>query len=102
MKENDKNTIKIFENQNIRTVWDNKKEDYYFNIIDIIKALTGSKRTRKYWSDLKNKLKIDRAIIHYKSQGYNDAWIEKRLKGILHRFKLTTAWKNRGINKCAN
>lgn len=41
MSENEKNTIKIFENQNIKAVWDSEKEDYYFSIIDIIKALTG-------------------------------------------------------------
>ncbi len=56
-EKNNKTTLKIFENQNIRTVWDSEKEDYYFSIIDIIKALTDSSRPRKYWNDLKNKLR---------------------------------------------
>ena len=163
-----KNTIKIFENQNIRTVWDSEKEDYYFSVVDVVKVLTDSSNPRKYWSVLKNRLKqegseltticsqlkmqskdgkfyktdvldtkgilrliqsipspkaepfklwlakvgseridetfdpskaVDRAIIVYKAQGFNDAWIEKRLKGILHRFQLTDTWKERGINE---
>ena len=167
-EKNNKTTLKIFENQNIRTVWDSEKEDYYFSIIDIIKALTDSSRPRKYWNDLKNKLReegselsdfigqlkmksqdgkfyktdvldtkgilrliqsipspkaepfklwlaklgseridetfdpskaINRAITVYKAQGFDDAWIEKRLKGILHRNKLTETWKERGINE---
>ena len=167
-EKNNKTTLKIFENQNIRTVWDSEKEDYYFSIIDIIKALTDSSRPRKYWNDLKNKLReegselsdkigqlkmksqdgkfyktdvldtkgilrliqsipspkaepfklwlaklgseridetfdpskaINRAITVYKAQGFDNAWIEKRLKGILHRNKLTETWKERGINE---
>ncbi len=167
-EKNNKTTLKIFENKNIRTVWDSEKEDYYFSIIDIIKALTDSSRPRKYWNDLKNKLReegselsdkigqlkmksqdgkfyktdvldtkgilrliqsipspkaepfklwlaklgseridetfdpskaINRAITVYKAQGFDDAWIEKRLKGILHRNKLTETWKERGINE---
>lgn len=36
---------------------------------------------------------IDRAINIYRMQGHSDAWIEKRLKGKLHRFQLTDEWK---------
>ena len=42
---------------------------------------------------------IDRSIMIYKSQGYSDAWIEKRLKGQLHRFQLTDVWKSGGISE---
>lgn len=42
---------------------------------------------------------VDRAISIYKAQGYNDSWIEKRLKGILHRNQLTDIWKSSGINE---
>ena len=163
-----KNIIKIFENTNIRTKWDAEKEDYYFSVVDVIGALTESSRARKYWNDLKKKLKIegselseevgqlkmqstdgkfyntdvldtkgilrliqsvpspkaepfklwlaqigseridetfdpskaiDRSIMIYKAQGYSDAWIEKRLKGQLHRFQLTDVWKSGGINE---
>lgn len=163
-----KNIIKIFESTNIRTKWDAEKEDYYFSVVDVIGALTESSRARKYWNDLKKKLKIegselseevgqlkmqstdgkfyntdvldtkgilrliqsvpspkaepfklwlaqigseridetfdpskaiDRSIMIYKAQGYSDAWIEKRLKGQLHRFQLTDVWKSGGINE---
>ena len=162
------NLIYVFQNTNIRTKWDYEKEDYWFSVVDVIGALTGSDRPRKYWSDLKVKLKnegselsenigqlkmqskdgkfyntdvldtkgilrliqsvpspkaepfkmwlaqvgseridetfdpskaIDRSIMVYRSQGYSDAWIEKRLKGQLHRFQLTDTWKENGISE---
>lgn len=51
------NEIKLFEGNQIRSVWDNDKEEWYFSIVDIIGALTDSKNPRRYWSDLKRKLK---------------------------------------------
>ena len=50
------NKIKVFENKNVRTVWNNEEEDWYFSVIDIIEILTGSNNPRRYWSDLKRKL----------------------------------------------
>jgi len=49
--------IKIFENKKIRTHWDDKQEKWYFSVIDVIEILTETDRPRKYWSDLKTKLK---------------------------------------------
>ena len=49
--------IKVFENKEIRTQWDAEKEDWYFSVVDVVEALTDSVQPRKYWSDLKNKLK---------------------------------------------
>jgi len=51
-----KTGIKIFEEQKVRTVWDEETEEWYFSIVDVIEALTGTDRPRKYWSDLKKKL----------------------------------------------
>lgn len=48
--------IKLFEAKKVRTHWDEEKEAWYFSIIDVIEALTGTDRPRKYWSDLKTKL----------------------------------------------
>jgi len=56
-KETKDKTIAIFEGNKIRRVWDEKKELWYFSVIDVVKILTGTDRPRKYWSDLKNKLK---------------------------------------------
>ena len=51
------NNIKLFEQKKVRTHWDEKEEKWYFSIIDVIEILTGNERSRKYWSDLKTKLK---------------------------------------------
>jgi hypothetical protein len=48
--------IQIFEEKQVRTVWDAEKEKWFFSIIDVISALTGNDRPRKYWNDLKTKL----------------------------------------------
>ena len=44
-------------------------------------------------------LAVDRAINNYRSRGYDDEWIEARLKGIINRNKLTDAWKSAGITE---
>ena len=49
--------IKLFESKKIRSVWDDDKEKWYFSIIDVVEVLTGTDRPRKYWSDLKARLK---------------------------------------------
>ena len=51
------NAIQLFENKKVRTIWDSEKEKWYMSIIDIIEVLTETDRSRKYWSDLKKKLK---------------------------------------------
>ena len=158
----------LFEGKEIRSVWDSEKEDYYFSVVDVIRALTDSNIPKRYWSDLKRKLTeegsqlyenivqlkmvandgklretdtlntkgilrliesvpspkaepfklwlaqmgnerideifdpeiaINRAIDYYRSRGYDDKWIEARLKGILDRKKLTDVWKENGIKQ---
>lgn len=49
--------IKLFESKQIRSVWNEEEQEWYFSIIDVIEILTGTDRPRKYWSDLKAKLK---------------------------------------------
>jgi hypothetical protein len=49
--------IKLFEEKQVRSVWDAEKEKWYISIIDVIEILTETDRPRKYWSDLKTKLK---------------------------------------------
>ena len=48
---------KIFNNETIRTVWDKDQEKYFISIVDLVGVLSESDRPRKYWSDLKSKLK---------------------------------------------
>lgn len=58
MKDKKLQTItKLFEGKEIRSIWDAEKEDYYFSVVDVIRALTDSTDSRKYWSVLKNRLK---------------------------------------------
>ncbi len=57
MENNKLETISnLFEGSEIRSIWNSEKEEYYFSVIDIIKALTDSKIPKRYWTDLKRKL----------------------------------------------
>ena len=160
----------LFEGAQIRSVWDNNKEDYYFSVVDVISALTTGdyQKSRNYWKWLKGKLidegselvsktnqlkmkaqdgkfretdvldtkgilrliesvpspkaepfklwlaslgseRIDevfdperaiaRGIDYYRKKGYDDAWIEARIKGMINRKKLTDAWKDAGVTE---
>ncbi len=51
--------IKLFDGQNIRYVWDEEKEQYFFSVVDVIQVLTESPRPRKYWNALKTKLQAE-------------------------------------------
>ena len=51
------NELKLFEDKKIRAKWDEVEEKWYFSVVDIVAALTQSQEPRRYWSDLKIKLK---------------------------------------------
>ena len=51
------NEIKLYENQQIRSVWDEEQEEWFFSVVDVIAVLTESENPRKYWSVLKTRLK---------------------------------------------
>lgn len=164
-----KTITNLFEGNEIRSVWDSEKNDYYFSVVDVISILTESANPRDYWYKLKIRMTeeeksevstkcrrfklrakdgkaretevldtkgilrliesvpspkaepfkmwlaqvgsdridevfdpeiaINRAIEYYRKKGYDDIWIEKRLKGILSRKKLTDVWKSGGITE---
>lgn len=50
-------TIKLFEGKQVRYVWDEEQQKYFFSIVDVIQVLTDSDNPRKYWSVLKTRLK---------------------------------------------
>ena len=54
-----KKQIAIFEGQKIRRIWDDKKELWYFSVIDIITALTDSINARDYWFKMKIRVKTE-------------------------------------------
>ena len=63
MEQNDK--IQLFEDKRIRTAWDAEKEEWYFSIVDVCEVLSGTDNPRRYWSDLKRKLKSEGAVELY-------------------------------------
>ena len=157
---------KIFNNDNIRTIWDKEEEKYYISVVDVVGILSESKDKQSYWRKLKQRLKeegnetvtnchglklkaqdgkyrltdvvdiegmfriiesipsknaepikqwlaklgseridevfdpsigIQRLIDLYRSKGYDELWIAKRIKGIQQRKKLTDVWKENGV-----
>lgn len=52
-----KNQIKLFEDIEIRSIWNEDEQQWYFSVVDIVAVLSGSSQPRKYWNDLKTKLK---------------------------------------------
>ena len=53
------NTIKLFEQKQVRSVWDSEQEKWYISIVDVIEALTDSPNPRNYWKVLKHRLKAE-------------------------------------------
>ena len=53
-----KQTLQLFEQRKVRTVWDDQEEKWYFSIIDVVSVLTDSdyQTARKYWKVLKGRL----------------------------------------------
>ena len=160
---------KLFNNKEIRTIWDKEEEKYYLSVVDIVGELAESEEPRKYWNWLKTKLKkeedfetssitrqlklkakdgkyrltdvcdiesmfriiesvpsknaepikqwlaqlgserIDevfdpsiaaqRAIDLYRTKGYDEKWISKRMQSIQDRKELTDVWKDGGITE---
>ena len=159
---------KIFNDETIRTIWDKEQEKYFISIVDLVGVLSESDRPRKYWSDLKSKLKqegnevsekigqlklksrdgkyrltdvcdieemfriiesipaknaepikqwlaklgseridetfdpsisIQRSIDLYRTKGFDEKWITKRIQNIQDRKELTDVWKENGITE---
>lgn len=56
---NNKESIKLFEEKKVRTIWDEEQEKWYFSIVDVVEILTESKNyqtARNYWKVLKTRL----------------------------------------------
>ena len=59
----EKNEIAIFESKKIRRLW--HEEDWWFSVVDVVGALTDSVEPKRYWSDLKIKLRDEAGIEPY-------------------------------------
>jgi prophage antirepressor-like protein len=52
-----KDSIKLFEEKKVRTVWDEEREEWYFSVVDVVGILTDSPDPKRYWSVLKTRIK---------------------------------------------
>lgn len=59
-------SLKLFEEKKVRTVWDENEEKWYFSVIDVVAVLTDSDNPRRYWSDLKRKLSVEGSEVYEK------------------------------------
>lgn len=53
------NKIQLYEDQQIRTAWDEEKQEWYFSVVDVIAVLTDSADPNAYWRKLKQRLKAE-------------------------------------------
>ena len=60
------NQIQLFQGQQVRYIWDEEKEQYFFSVVDVIQVLTDSTTPRRYWSDLKRKLQAEGSEVYEK------------------------------------
>jgi len=60
------NSIILFNEKQVRRIWDEAKEQWYFSVIDVIEILTDSSIPKRYWSDLKGKLKTEGSEVYEK------------------------------------
>lgn len=88
----EENKIQISEDKKIRTAWNESEEEWYFSIVDVISVLTDSNEPRRYWSDLKRKLKAEGAnqlyenIVQLKMQSLRMVKITKQMLQIQNSF----------------
>ena len=55
----DQNKIQLYEDQPIRTAWDEENQEWYFSVVDVVRVLTESKDPAAYWRKLKQRLKAE-------------------------------------------
>jgi prophage antirepressor-like protein len=59
MKKEQSTSIKLFEDRNVRMLWDEEAEKWWFSVIDVVGILAQSDNPRKYWSVLKTRLNAE-------------------------------------------
>ena len=121
-----KESLQLFEEKKVRTVWDDKEEKWYFSIVDVCGVLTEQPDTEQLFRIIQSipspkaepfkvwmahvastrleqmqdpEKSIDQAIVDYKRLGYSDAWINQRIKSIEIRKELTDEWARTGVQQ---
>ena len=90
MKDKLETISNLFEGKEIRSIWDNEKQDYYFSVVDVIKALTNSSNPRRYWSDLKNDLNNEGSQLY-------DNIVQLKMKAKDEKYRETDTLDTEGI-----
>ena len=54
-----KQALKLFQDRNVRVVWDDETEEWYFSVVDVVGVLTDSVDPGAYWRKLKQRLKVE-------------------------------------------
>ena len=80
----------LFEGNEIRSIWDSEKEEYYFSVIDVVGVLSGAKIPRNYWSDLKRKLQDEGSQLH-------EEIVQLKMKASDGKNRLTDTLDTKGI-----
>ena len=80
----------LFEGNEIRSIWDSEKEEYYFSVIDVVGVLSGAKIPRNYWSDLKRKLQDEGSQLH-------EEIVQLKMKASDGKNRLTDILDTKGI-----
>ena len=79
--------IKLFEEQTIRTHWDEGLEEWYFSVVDVVEALTESTNPRDYWFKMKRRVKLEDGI---------------ELSTICRQLKMVSSDGKKYLTDCAN
>ena len=94
MENNKLETISnLFEDNEIRSVWDSEKGEYYFSVVDVIAALTGSSIPRNYWSDLKRKLRQEGSQLHENIVQLKMKTKARKYRASSKKVKCDSVWK---------
>ncbi|MDR0799534.1 MAG: cell filamentation protein Fic, partial [Dysgonamonadaceae bacterium] len=65
-KNNSKISIRFFNDREVRAVWDEENNKWWFSVVDIVSAITNSPRPRVYWGTLKSRLKTQSSELYSK------------------------------------
>jgi len=108
------NSIVLFHQKTVRRHWDEELELWYFSIIDVVAVLSDSSNPKRYWSDLKIKLKQEGSevydnIVHLKmlapdgEKYITDEWQERGMKqGLEYAIltdEITRAWADKSVKE---
>lgn len=93
------NVIQLFEEKQVRSVWDAEKEKWFFSIVDVVGILTESPNPRKYWSVLKTRLKTEESQVATNCSQLKMLSSDGKFKRQHEQHRINFEYARRGINK---